>query len=678
MINETDLRKSVHNIVPDLGKLPLLELANRLRQILHLVEVETFTHLGGWEIDTQFIETMGSSYLLAHGLGIPVEDAKTNFEMPQPGVYKVYARTRDWVVYPSKFQPAPGGIRPGAFQVRVNGENLPETLGVDGDGDWHWQLAGRVDIGPEPVELALHDLLGFDARCDALLFVRSDIRDFSPPDGGSKLAAFRAALLGWEKEPEDAGEFDLVVAGGGFAGVSAAITAARHGMRVALIQNRSIYGGPGSSEVRVNPIHHLRKPPFPRNSDVMVELLARHPVRAYSDISDADDLRDRLVRNQANLTAYTLMIVVDVEMSGSEISAIIAQDVTSGKRLRFRGHLFADCTGDSLVGYKAGAEYRHGREARAEFDEPFAPLEPDEILLGNSLYWWAAEDQVESDFPETPWSLAIQGREHFDVPVPKWPQPPMEGVAYAGGWNWETGFHLDNVIYGEQIRDHLFRAIYGTWSYLKNRSNRQEYFVKTQLAWMGYVTGKRESKRLMGDFLLNQNHIMDHQVERDGCVTATWYFDLHFPHPVNSRFWGKEAFRSVAFDDPQWERWSHVAPGWYQEIEPYPIPYRCLYSKDISNLFMAGRNISVTHAGLAPVRTMMCTAQMGTVVGRAAFLCQRKESTPREIYEKHLDSLLQLLADPGLPPLSPEDEKRGRNLEKPSELPVSHVKDMES
>ncbi len=204
-----------------------------------------------------------------------------------------------------------------------------------------------------------------------------------------------------------------------------------------------------------------------------------------------------------------------------------------------------------------------------------------------------------------------------------------------------------------------------------------EILVENSPDLLGFITGKRESKRLMGDFLLNQHHILNHQVEPDGCATATWYFDLHFPHPVNSAHWGKESFRSVAFDDPQWERWSHVAPGWYQEIEPYPIPYRCLYSKDISNLFMAGRNISVTHVGLAPVRTMMCTAQMGTVVGRAASLCQRTESMPREIYENHLDSLLQLLADPGLPPVGSTDEKQVRELENPAEKPVTQIRNSE-
>ena len=153
----------------------------------------------------------------------------------------------------------------------------------------------------------------------------------------------------------------------------------------------------------------------------------------------------------------------------------------------------------------------------------------------------------------------------------------------------------------------------------------------------------------MGDFLLNQNHIAQHDVQPDGCCLATWYFDLHYPHPENTKFFPGQEFRSVAYDDPQWQRYAHVAPGRYLEIEPYPIPYRCFYSRNVPNLFIAGRNISVTHVGLAPVRTMMCTGQMGVVVGRAAYLCRKLECAPRAIYEEHLESFKSLLTDPGIP-----------------------------
>jgi len=666
MMNITDLRRIANQFGPQATNLSETELIELLQSQLHLAEAECFADLGGWEVDTQFMEAMGSPYLLAHGLGNPVADATTRVMLPQPGSYRVYARTRDWVVYPSNFPPQTGGIRPGAFQVLVEGQPLPEILGVDGIGVWHWQIAGRVQVGSDGVSLALHDRLGFEARCDALLFVNAEVIDFCPPNDGPELAALRSVLLGWEKGPEEAGTFDLVVSGGGFAGVCAALTAARHGMRVALIQDRPVYGGPGSSEIRVSPIRHLRKPPFPRNGDVMVELYGHGSVKAYTDISATDALRQRIVDHQPNLTSFKQASVIDVEMEGDEIRAVIVLEIRTGRRMRICGQLFADCTGDSLVGFKAGAEFRMGRESRPEFDEPFAPIEADAMLLGNSLYWWAAEEQSAFAFPETPWAMPIESEAHFEVPRPKWPQPEKEGVAFAAGWNWESGWNLDNIIEGERIRDHLLRAAYGTWSFLKNRSPNPDRWAKTRLAWMGYVLGKRESRRLMGDFLLNQRHILDHQVERDGCATATWYFDLHFPHPENSRFFPGEEFRSVAFDDPQWQRWSYVAPGWYQEIAPYPIPYRCLYSKNVANLFMAGRNISVTHGGLAPVRTMMCTAQMGTVVGRAAALCQRKECQPREIYDQHLDALLQLLADPGLPPLSEDDLARVPQIEGPS------------
>ena len=665
MINEADLRRAAAGLVPNAAQLSAAGLIQKLRRRLCLAEAEAFADRGGWQIDAQFIEAMGSPFLLAHGLGSPVADATTRVDLPAPGSYLVYARTRDWVVYPSKFQPQAGGRRPGAFQVRVDGQTLPEIVGADGDGCWHWQLAGRIQAGEAPVAVALHDLMGFDARCDALLFVPAEASGYRPPDGGPELAALRGALLGWERQPENAGQFDLVVAGGGFAGACAALTAARHGLHVALIQDRPVYGGCGSSEIRVSPIRHLLTAPFPRNADAMIELYAGYRARAYSDLAPADALRQRIIESQPGLRAFRQMSVVDVEMAGREIGAVIAQDVSAGRRLRFRAPLFADCTGDSLLGFKAGAEYRLGREGRAEFDEPFAPEAADTMLLGSSLYWWAAEDQAESAFPQAPWALPVESEPHFEVPRPKWPQSPAPGVAYAAGWNWESGWCLDNTVEAERIRDHLLRAVYATWAFLKNRSPNRERWATTHLAWLGHVLGKRESRRLLGDFLLTQRHIMEHQVEPDGCVTATWYFDLHFPHPENSRFWPGEEFRSVAFDDPQWQRWSHVAPGGYQEIAPYPIPYRCLYSKDVPNLFLAGRNISVTHCALAPVRTMMCTGQMGAVVGRAAFLCQHHECGPRQIHDRHLDDLRQLLADPGLPPPDGDTLRRVTEWEAP-------------
>ena len=208
-----------------------------------LLEAEQFADAGGWDLDQQSMEQMGSPYLLAHGLGVPVKDAVTTAKFPEPGNYRVWVRTRDWVA-PWK---APGA--PGRFQLLVDGKPLGETFGTKG-ADWHWHDGGTVQVSVE-AKVALRDLTGFEGRCDAVLFSK-DTR-FTPPNEPAALAKFRRATLGLPDEPEDGGEFDLVVVGGGIAGTSAALSAARNGLRVALVQDRPVLGGNGSSEVRVWP-----------------------------------------------------------------------------------------------------------------------------------------------------------------------------------------------------------------------------------------------------------------------------------------------------------------------------------------------------------------------------------------------------------------------------------------
>lgn len=608
------------------------------RKQMLLIEAETFADHGGWVLDTQFFESVGSAYLMAHGLGRPVADAVAKKCFPDGGGYRLFVRTRDW---------APEG--PGAFNVSFNGKPADAVFGTDGNPAWHWQAGGRVELAPV-TRIVLHDRTGFGARCDALLLVPEEAGPFTPPENPEELATFRRSLLGLSEEPESSSQYDLVVSGGGFAGLCAAVTAARHGLKVALVQDRSVFGGCGSDEIRVHPIHKLDEWFYPRNSDLMREVLSDDTVWAYTDLAAADGRRRRIAEAEPNLSLFTGFRAIGVEMSGDAISAVIAQDLVSGRRTRLKAALFADCTGDSIVAAAAGAEFRIGREARSEFDEPFAPENADGMLMGNTLYWYAVENGKKTGFPSCPWALPIEKDEHWQVPRPLIDQKLAPGVTFACGWNWEVGFNQDNILEGENIRDHLFRAIFGTWDYLKNKSPDRERFATSGLGWVGYVLGKRESRRLMGDFLLTQNHLLRHEVERDGCVTTAWYLDLHYPHPDNGRYFPGREFRSIAYDDPQWDsRYSFVAPGTYTEIKPYPLPYRCLYSRNIPNLFMAGRNLSATHAGLSSPRTMLCTGQMGVVVGRAAALCRARDCSPRAIYERHLDEFLGLLRDPGSP-----------------------------
>ena len=208
-----------------------------------LVEAESFAEIGGWSIDPQFMDQMGSPFLLAHGLGVPVVDARTEVRIPQAGTYRVWARTRDWV---ARWK-VPG--TPGRFQVLIESTPLKTMFGTEG-AEWHWQDGGTIPLPAKSVKLALHDLTGFDGRCDAIILTR-DLK-WTPPDGDA-LAAYRRKALGLSTSPEPAGTFDLVVVGGGMAGTTAAVAAARLGLEVALIQNRPMLGGNASSEIRVYP-----------------------------------------------------------------------------------------------------------------------------------------------------------------------------------------------------------------------------------------------------------------------------------------------------------------------------------------------------------------------------------------------------------------------------------------
>jgi len=612
---------------------------------LVLVEAESFDALGGWALDQQFMDQMGSPYLLAHGLGRPVANAKASISVERPGHYRLWVRTRDWA--------PPHG--PGVFRVLVDGVPAAKRFGEGGDGSWAWSDGGIVRLG-SIAELELEDLTGFEGRCDALLFVPAS-ESFSPPDGGPELALLRRLLLGLPDKAPDAGRFDFVVAGGGYAGVCAALAAARAGLKTALIHDRPVLGGNASGEVRVGPIGGLDEGLFPRNGDIAKELLAASKghekssggIRPRPD----DDAVRRLVEAEPNVSLFLETRVVGVERDGSAISAAIAKSVRDSKELRFPGSLFADCTGDACLGHLAGASWMLGREGREQTGEPLAPPKSDSMLLGVSNYWLAKRTGRQSSFPACPWALNVDG-ESVEVSAPKYP-PKIGDCAYAAGWNWESGFKRDQIAGGEAVRDHNFRAMYGTWDYLKNRSLERESFKDAELEWASFIMGKRESRRLVGDLVLAQND-MDGQGRRifpDACVTATWYFDLHYPHPLNSRHFPGEEYRSIAYDDPNFESLRGSIPGSFTELKPYPVPYRCFYSKDMANLFMAGRNISVTHAALAPVRTMNTTAMMGTVVGRAAALCSKLRVTPRELYGKRLDDLLKALANPSIIERSP-------------------------
>ncbi|MDE6175569.1 MAG: FAD-dependent oxidoreductase, partial [Duncaniella sp.] len=207
------------------------------------IETESFSDKGGWVVDQQFMDQMGSSYLMAHGMGIPVADAMTEVEIPESGLYTVYVRTFNWT------SPWCKGEGPGKFRIKVGGKQLPEMLGATGDR-WEWQCAGKVRLQAGRREIALHDLTGFNGRCDAVYLTTES--DVTLPDGGPALESMRRKALGLEGVEPEVRSYDLVVVGGGIAGMCAAVAAARGGMQVALVNDRPVLGGNNSSEVRVH------------------------------------------------------------------------------------------------------------------------------------------------------------------------------------------------------------------------------------------------------------------------------------------------------------------------------------------------------------------------------------------------------------------------------------------
>jgi len=566
-----------------------------------LVESESFTNKGGWVLDQQFMDIMGSPYLMAHGWGNLVADAKTRITLPETGKYKVFVRTFNWT------SPWYKGEGPGKFNLLIDGKPLPHLLGTKGNV-WMWQEAGIVNLKRRDIELTLRDLTGFNGRCDAIFFT-SDL-SFVPPSNGSELARFRREIRGIGA-PGEGGEYDMVVTGGGAAGICAAVAAARLGLKVALVSDRPVLGGNNSSEVRVGLSGEINKNLYPNIGKVLNEFNPKRPPNAGPAEAFLDFVKERLVRTEKNIDLYLNYHVFEVEKDGNRIKAVVGKHIESGEEMRFRAKLFADCTGDATVGYLAGADFRMGRESAYEAFESLAPKVADQITLGTSNLWSFETAKDPSTFPVLDWACQFSDQYYIEEEKPD--------------WRWEGGFGKNTITDAENIRDQNLRAIYGNWSYLKN--NKQKY-ANRRITWVAFIGGKRESRRLMGDLILNQNDVQNQVKYEDASFTTTWSLDLHFPDPKNSQFFPGEEFFSYC-----------IQP----EIIPYHVPYRCLYSRNIENLFMAGRNISVTHVAFGTIRVQRTAAMMGEVVGMAASVCKTYDAQPRDVFLNYLTDLKKLM-----------------------------------
>lgn len=430
---------------------------------------------------------------------------------------------------------------------------------------------------------------------------------------------------------------DITVVGGGLSGICAAIAAARLGQTVALIQNRPVLGGNSSSEVRVwvcgATAHGINR--FARETGIMGELFVENQFQNPDGNPYLWDLVVlEAVRAEANIALFLNTDVHEVEADGTEEERVI-RSVTgwmmgSERRIRFESDVFLDCTGDGLIGFLAGAKFRIGREAKHEFQEDWAPEVADEITLGSTILFYTKD--VGHPVKYHPPSFA-KDITTTSIPIKRVIRSGDSGCHY---WWIEWGGELDTVHENERIRDELWSVIYGIWDYIKNSG--QFDAANMTLEWVGALPGKREYRRFIGDYTLNQNDILAQTPFEDTVAFGGWSIDLHPPQGMYAAESGSKHLHADGI---------------------YHIPFRSLYSANVSNMLMAGRNISASHVAFGTTRVMATCAVIGEAAGAGAALCVQKQVTPRELYQAHIKELQQVLlrADASVIGLRNEDER---------------------
>ncbi|MCC7267891.1 MAG: FAD-dependent oxidoreductase [Caulobacteraceae bacterium] len=586
-----------------------------------LIEAEDFDSYGGWVLDSQFEMQMGSPYLLAHGLGRPVADATTVVAVPTAGEYEVWVRAKDW---------APGH-HPGRFTLTIDGLALDTEFGAN-DQDWSWQSAGKISRPSGDITLTLHDLTGFDGRCDAIFLSRD--ATVPPNEVSPANRAWRKSLRGLPVEPVDAGEFDVVVVGGGISGCAAALTAARLGQKVALIHDRPVLGGNASTEIGLMPRGAQGK--------LLLELAQRN--------ADGDLAALSLLQAEPTASVFLEHRIIAAAREGDRIVSVDAVQAKGGVERRFKGRMFIDTSGVAMLGVLVGAETLFGRESRAQYDEPYAPEVADEMHHGNTLFFRTRMADHPAPFPEVPWATEVSkdyanlsgqltkpGAENGpgpvaganpDTPTFQFSADPSQAwmMQFPATHYWEYGQWLDPYTSGELVRDYLMRALYGTFSNVKNME--PETYANLEFDWMAFVAAQGEFRRYKGDHVLTENDIRDHTRYNDMLVANDGFFCIHCAWNPGE---GKYDFR---------------LKDWIMDVrdqQPYGIPFRCLYSVNIDNLMMAGKHISVTHVAGSSVKLMGNGAQHGIATAAAAFLCNEYDTTPRGLYDARLDQLISLV-----------------------------------
>ncbi len=411
---------------------------------------------------------------------------------------------------------------------------------------------------------------------------------------------------------------DVVVAGGGMSGGCAAIAAARTGATVILIQNRSRLGGNASSEVRMHIVGanwHKNRPGW-REGGLLEEFRLDDAVNNAQRCREMWDLLlyDKVLA-EPNITLLLDSTLVAAATTENRITHVTVRCDATEHVYRIEGKIFCDCTGDARLALEAGAETRRGREARSEFGESLAPDAADGETLGSSILFTARKHDRPVPFTPPRWARQIDRAQLQRRTIRSWEY---------GYWWIEWGGHLDTIADNQRIRFELVAIVMGIWNHIKNSGDYPDS-ADWALDWVGMLPGKRESRRIVGDHILTQHDLVNGGNFADAVAIGGWPMDDHPPG---------------GFDRTDHSPGSQVA---MQDV--YGIPLRSLYSRNISNLMMAGRNISASHVAFTSTRVMGTCSVMGQAVGTAAALCAQRDITPRALcqHEEWLHDLRQRL-----------------------------------
>lgn len=443
---------------------------------------------------------------------------------------------------------------------------------------------------------------------------------------------------------------DLLVAGGGLAGLCAALAAARDGLQVVLVQDRPVLGGNASSEVRLwangATSHMGNNNRWSREGGIMGEILEENLWRnKEGNPMMFDLLLLDLAQREKNLTLLLNTAIYAVKREGQRITEATGFNPVNETFYHIQAAQFCDATGDGVLGHLAGAEYRIGAEDAEELGEKMAPGDNFGHKLGHSIYFYTRKVSEPVKFVAP--SFALQNIE--EIPRYKRLTSTLNGCDL---WWLEWGGRLDTIHDSEQIKWELWKIVWGVWNYIKNSGEFPEADNLT-IEWVGAIPGKRESRRFIGDHLLCQQDIMEQRDHYDAVGYGGWSIDLHPADGVYSSHDGCRQFHSKG---------------------TYTIPYRSLYSRSLDNLFLTGRLISASHVAFGSARVMCTCGLLGEVVGRAAALCQTLQLNAPQLAEgKHIGKLQQHLQHTGcyIPRQFLQDPARGAQVTASSEMQLT-------